>query len=271
MKKHFLFLPFIVTLNACTQAFFHPTKEHNIKVENKQDIFIEKKNNDKLHLWWLPGTSPQTSKTIFFIHGNAGNMSSHYGFVEWLRPQYNIMMFDYSGYGLSDGSPNPYMVTRDTQQVLDYLIENQRLYAPQGIVVYAHSLGATTTVLALSDKKYHHPILKGIVLDAPFSSYRAIAKDKLSLSLVTAWLKIFTPILIPTNLSALERITDLPSIPLYISHSKQDKVIPYSHGKQLFDAATGEKTFYTLKTPYHNHGWSQSEDKAWLQLVLQKL
>ena len=161
--------------------------------------------------------APDARYTILYSHGNAVDLSGLKNLQKkFLRHHYSIMMYDYSGYGLSEGEPSEAQVYNDSQAIYDYLINHEGLKAEQ-IIIYGHSLGtAIATNLAL------HNAAAGLVLESPFTTAFRV--------------KTVYPI---APFDKFRSINKLPEIhtPLLIMHSKDDSVIPYSHSLSLFQVA----------------------------------
>lgn len=273
-------------LSACTGLFFHPTQQPGVFPNDAglafEEVLLEGEQGE-LYAWWIPAvvdadrleTKPVKAAkgTVVFAHGNAGNLSSHLGFVYWLpKAGYNVFMFDYRGYGRSQGKPSAMGIVDDTQRAISYV--QQRLVteslAEQGIVVYGHSLGGATSLSALAVRKERQHI-KGLIVDSAFASYRGIAKDKLKTSWMTAWLSPFVSLLVTGEPVPEALAADIYPLPIYVSHSPGDQVIPFDHGQRVYERALDPKNFYTLKSPSHNHGWQWAEDRRWLLESLETL
>ena len=207
--------------------------------------------------------------TIVFAHGNAGNISSHLGFVYWLPKQgYNVFLFDYRGYGRSEGKPTAAGIVDDTQKAIAYA--QSRTESQAGVVIYGHSLGGATSISALAQLD-NRDYLKGVVIDSAFASYRDIARDKVKSHWLTFVMYPFIPLLITGEPVPKDLVQQLQPLPIYISHSQGDQVIPFEHGQRLYDKALHPKAFYQLKAQEHNHGWQSADDRRWFLSVLDEL
>lgn len=266
-----------LSLGACTGLFFHPSQQPGAFPDQVGLAFEEvlfDGEAGELYGWWLPGVNADAKQsgakgTIVFAHGNAGNISSHLGFVYWLpRAGYNVFMFDYRGYGRSEGEPSATGIVDDTQRAIAYV--QQRAEAVGGIVLYGHSLGGATGLSALAtlDNKAN---IKGAIIDSAFASYRSIAQQKVASHWLSRVLYPLVPLLITSKPVPEQLVTQLSPLPLYITHSPEDEVIPISQGRRLFDHALEPKQFYQLKAKQHNHGWQQEADRHWFVATLEQL
>lgn len=255
----------------CTGLFFYPEKDVRITPENGdisyENISLEGEQG-ALDTWWMPAQG-SAKGTVIFAHGNAGNMGSHIGFVYWLpKLGYNLFMFDYRGYGRSGGKPTAMGLVDDTQRVIAYV--QQREEASTGIVLYGHSLGGATGLSALAtlEDRVH---IRGAIIDSAFVSYRGIAREKVASHWLTSVLYPLVPLLITGNPVPEQLAAKLSPLPVYISHSPQDEIIPISQGQRLFDSALEPKQFYPLKAQQHNHGWQHEADRRWFLNTLTQL
>lgn len=257
--------------SGCTGVFFHPEKEVRLTPENggiSYEEVVLQGGQGEINSWWMPALG-EAKGTVIFAHGNAGNMGSHLGFVYWLPEQgYNLFMFDYRGYGRSEGKPTAMGIVDDTQRAVAYV--QQRKEAATGIVLYGHSLGGATGLSALAALGNRSQI-KGAVIDSSFASYRGIAREKVTSHWLSSILYPFVPLLITGKPVPEQLAAKLAPLPVYVSHGAQDKIIPISQGRRLFDSALEPKQFYQLQALQHNHGWQHEADRRWFLDALTQL
>ncbi len=187
--------------------------------------------------WFVPAAGvaePRNAKgTVIQVHGNAGNMTAHWAFVSWLPARgFNVFMFDYRGYGESAGSPNLQGLFEDTRSAIDYVRKRPDV-DPRRLVILAQSLGGNNAVAAVGEGSREG--IRAMVIDSTFSSYSAIANDKLP----------GIGLLVDDRYSADRYVAGLAPIPLLFIHGMEDRVIPYRHSERLF-ALAGEPKWLTL-------------------------
>lgn len=273
LVRHLFIVSLIIGLSGCTKVFFQPSSNPSMfpdKLGLQYEEHLFSGQAGSLYGWWIPAHKA-TSKTVLFAHGNAGNVSTHLGFVHWLpKHGYNVFMFDYRGYGRSEGVPSTEGIVEDTLSAMEWLSKKQ-LISPKDTVIYAHSLGAAAVIpaVAKSEKKLDSDYA-GLVLDSAFLNYQAVAKATLAKQWWTWWLQPLVPALIDKKPNSEKSIQDIQHVPMAIAHSKTDSVIPYIQGRNLFDSAPKPKVFYTLKSAQHNHGWQHAEDRNWFLLNLKQ-
>ncbi|VAW96162.1 hypothetical protein MNBD_GAMMA22-870 [hydrothermal vent metagenome] len=263
-KIHLLLLLFSFLLSSCTGFIFQPTDIQYIDPEKNhiqyQDVYFKTENNIKLHGWFLPSRETKPKGTILFLHGNAQNITAHINSVFWLPYfGFNVFLFDYQGYGQSEGAPSLSGVQQDFHHALQWLVDNPTIDKNK-IIVFGQSLGATISLYALSQSKYKDSI-RGMVADSGFTSYRNIAQDFLNNSWLTwafQWPLSYT---ISDDYPAINAIPQISPVPLLIIHSLDDRVIPYHHGVTLFKAAKEPKYFWTLKKIKHINIFSVKQNR----------
>lgn len=192
--------------------------------------------------------------TVLFFHGNAQNLTSHIGLVDWLPERgFDVFGFDYRGYGRSQGRPSRQGVFEDSVAALRYLrsradVDGERLF------VLGQSLGGACAVAAIASEG-GAPV-RGVVLDSTFATYQGMGNTVLGGTFLTmpfAWL------LLTNGHSPAHGIERLAPTPLLFFHSEADPVVPISQGRALFDAANEPKRFVTLTRPGHPIATSAAE------------
>ncbi len=191
-----------------------------------------------LHGWWVPAKAARGAVLIF--HGNAGNISHRLEYLTMFnRLGYATLIVDYRGYGKSSGTPSENGTYRDAEAAWRHLIDARKL-AARDVVVFGESLGGgVATWLALQ----HPP--RALVLASTFTSVADLGAQ------VYPWLPVRWLARIEYN--NLERIARVTA-PVLIAHSKDDDIVPFSHGQALFAAANAPKQFLEMRGG-HNEGF----------------
>lgn len=107
---------------------------------NIKDIYITNKQNHKLHAWYY--TNNPTKSTILFCHGNAGNLSyRNHIMTNLINMGYNVLLFDYQGFGKSEGKTFVESTYEDAEDWLNYLIKTEKI-SESKIVPMGESIGS---------------------------------------------------------------------------------------------------------------------------------
>jgi fermentation-respiration switch protein FrsA (DUF1100 family) len=245
------------------QLFYLPTHDEpatpatwGFKFEN---IDFASGDGTPLHGWFMPGRAKKAKGTIVFSHGNAGSIGYHLGFTMWLvEAGYNVMMYDYRGFGKSGGTVDRRGMIDDVKAAFAYITTRADIDRTR-IISFGHSLGGAKSVTALAETPVKG--LRAIVLDGTFSSYQSMARvvgGQLGADLVT------------DELSPLAFIDHLPPVPLLVVHGDLDEVVPFAQGLALYDKAHEPKTLFEVKEGKHGNSLARDNGEyrgrmlAWL-------
>ena len=210
-------------------------------------VTLETADGVRLSSWFIPHPAPRA--TLLFFHGNAGNLSHR---IESIRQFHHlslaVFIIDYRGYGESEGSPTEAGTYRDAAAAWEYLVRRRDI-APQEIVIFGRSLGA-----AIAAELATHTRPAALIIESAFTSVPNMA-TRLYPWLPVRWLSRYRY----DTQKALESIT----CPVLIIHSREDDIIPYAEGEQLYSRAREPKRFLELHGG-HNDGFLVSRD-AYMQ------
>jgi len=195
----------------------------------------------RLSGWFIPAESP--GGVVIFCHGNAGNISHRLESIDIFHGlRLSTFIFDYRGYGASEGTPSEEGSYLDAKGAWNYLIEHEGL-DPFDIILFGRSLGgAVASCLA----REHTP--KALIIESAFTSVSDLAGE----------LYLF----LPTKLLCRYKYDTLAAIrevhcPVLIVHSQEDRIVPFRHARKLFDAANDPKVFLEISGS-HNEGFITS-------------
>ena len=232
------------------QLFYFPTRNASETPAswgcNFESVTFKSKDDTPLVGWFIPGKGAKAKGTVVFSHGNAGAMGYHLGFVVWLAEAgYNILMYDYRGFGKSGGSVDRRGMVDDVKAAFTYARGRSDVNASR-LVSFGHSLGGAKSVTALGEAPVKG--LRAIITDGAFSSYRSMAK-------VIAGQ--FGENMVTDELAPKDYVAKLSPVPLLIVHGEKDEVVPISEGRVLFEAAHEPKTFFAVKSGHHGDSLSR--------------
>jgi fermentation-respiration switch protein FrsA (DUF1100 family) len=201
-----------------------------------EEVWFTAADGTKLFGWYVEG--PATSGVILWCHGNAGNIINRLENLSLLyQSGLSVFLFDYRGYGRSQGKPSEEGLYQDALGAYDYLTRT-RMIRPERIVLFGRSLGA-----AVAGELAVQKPAAGLILESSFPSIEAVAKFHYG-GLPVHWL-------LGADFSLIDRLPQL-SLPKLIIHGDQDDIIPLELGLQVFEAAKPPKSFYHIEGADHN-------------------
>jgi fermentation-respiration switch protein FrsA (DUF1100 family) len=209
-----------------------------------EDVTFVAEDGKVLHGWWIPNSD--AIGTILYCHGNADNIGGRVGLCADLhRIGVNVFIFDYRGYGLSRGIPTEHGVYRDARAAYEVVRARHQDSDHPPVIVYGGSLGGAVALQVALDRP-----VRGVILECTFTSILDMGKQ------LYPWLPIRLVSLM--RFDSLRKISRL-NVPKLIAHSCDDELIPYTMGRQLYDAAKEPKTFFDLTGKHDEAGWNAVE------------
>jgi hypothetical protein len=191
-----------------------------------------------------------SNKTILFLHGNAGNIGSHLGSVYWLPQQgFNVFIFDYRGYGLSEGSPTLEGVHEDVVRAVFYLEEN-KLGEEDILILYGQSLGATMALASAADKRLKERF-EMVIAESPFASYKDIAEEKAGLTWVAMPFKWFVRWGTSDAYAPKALYRSLENTKILLVAGEKDAIVPAHHTKELAKLLPKSATLWLYQEADH--------------------
>ncbi|MDP1708177.1 MAG: alpha/beta hydrolase [Gammaproteobacteria bacterium] len=210
-----------------------------------EEVQLDTGDGESLHAWFIP--APQSRGTVLLFHGNAGNISHRLEYLPMFhRLGYSSFIFDYRGYGKSSGSPSEQGTYRDAEAAWRYLTVTRKI-EPRCIALLGESLGGAVAAWLAARQQPGALVLASVFTSVPdmgaevypFLPVRLLSRFNYN---TRAYLK---------NVEA----------PVFIAHSREDDIIPYRHGRALFDAAREPKIFLEMRGG-HNDSFLFSRE-AW--------
>lgn len=216
-----------------------------------EDVTFETEDGLTLHGWFLPATGQADGPrpAILVTHGNAGNVSSHLPFVEFLpEAGFHVLLFDYRGYGKSDrGRLQRDALLVDTRAALDALAVREDVDASR-IGLYAQSIGAVFGLHVMADD----PRVRAAAVLSSFTRWRDVAASVLGgsnpgpVSRALAWA------VMPAGLEPLDALSGITDRPVLLVHGRADEIVPFEHGERLAEAGGDNVTFVAVEQGGHN-------------------
>jgi len=209
-----------------------------------EDIYLQTNNGVKINAWLFK--NPLAKSTLIFAHGNAGNMSDRLLMIKVFYDfGLNVLIFDYRGYGKSEGRPSESGIYLDAQGAYDYL-QSRNDIDMNNIILYGASLGGAVVVDLATCRK-----AALLVVESSITNARDMAR------IFYPFVPMFFLSLKFDSISKVKAIT----IPKLFIHSPEDQVVPYWVGQKLFEAAAQPKEFLMIHGG-HNDGSITVEPSA---------
>ncbi|NNE75571.1 MAG: alpha/beta hydrolase [Pricia sp.] len=223
------------------RLIFHSTALPNDYVYNfgttHKELFLKAKDGSVLN--GLHFKQPNPQGVIIYNHGNAGALDAWGLWAQELsnRFGYDVVIWDYRGYGKSTGRRRSKVMLDDGLLFYNY---SKQLFSEDEIIVFGRSLGGFfATYIARNARPAK------LILESTPTSLLQIAKNEYP----------FLPskYLLKFRFQNDENITKI-EVPTYILHGTEDQLVPFDHGKQLFErSAAAKKIFYPIKGGEHNN------------------
>jgi len=191
----------------------------------------------QIHAWFFPVEDPLAS--LLFCHGNAGNVSHRLeNAYHLVRTGFQVLLFDYRGYGHSTGQPSEAGLYRDAEAAWAYLLAHPGTAgAPR--LIFGRSLGGAVAVELATRASSQGAA--GLIVESTFSSIRTLARLIFPLPLPD----------LPVKYDSLAKIGRI-RVPLLAIHGEEDELIPYADGRVLFEAAPEPKAWLPIPGAGHN-------------------
>jgi fermentation-respiration switch protein FrsA (DUF1100 family) len=201
-----------------------------------RELEFDAGDGERLHAWWIDARAERRGH-LLLCHGNAGNIGDRVLHADLLTAVgFDVMLFDYRGYGRSSGRPDEQGTYDDAHAALSCLREQPGV-DPSRILYFGESLGGA---VAIELARAHAPA--GLILLSTFTSVREMARVHYP----------FIPApLVPDAYPSLKLVRDL-HVPLLVLHGDRDDIVPLEQGRALLDAAPGPKRMRVLRGAGHN-------------------
>ena len=218
-----------------------------------ENITFRTADNVKLTGWYIP--APNSELTILFCHGNGGNIMHRLDSINlFYHLGLSCFIFDYRGYGQSEGKLTEQGTYTDALAAYEWLTKTKKIL-PENIILFGRSLGGTiATQLATKVK------VKSLVIESSFTSYLDMGKKFYPYMPVKYFARF--------DYKTVDYIRNV-KCPVIIIHSRDDEIIPFEFGREIYETATEPKEFVEI-SGNHNDGFLTSGEnykKAWLNWV----
>ena len=231
---------------------YHPLRkieatpaDHGIPFE---DVRFQARDGVRLHGWYVEPPGPDRP-VLLWAHGNAGNLSHRAHNIAMIHTELRagVFLFDYRGFGRSEGKPGEPGLYEDARGAYAWL---RRRVPPERILLFGRSLGAAVVVRIVAEGA----VARGLILESPFENLVAMGRTVFPF-LPVSWLvsQEFD------NLKYLPKVR----IPVLILHGDADEIVPLAQGRRLFELANPPKRFYVIAGSGHNDTYVAGRGPYW--------
>jgi fermentation-respiration switch protein FrsA (DUF1100 family) len=235
----------------CDSWFYLPDDEVYYQPEQfglqAENVRLVSRDGVTLAGWFLPAVGPARGTVVHF-HGNAANITNHIVLVEWLPAQgYHVLMFDYRGYGRSEGKPTRAGTIVDGHAAVDYVLTRPECRG-RPVFAYGQSLGAAVAIVVAADR----PEVRAVIAESPFSGYRRMAarvlQERIFFGPLARGLAALT---ISAGHEPIDAVGRLAPRPLLVVLAEADQICAPELGRELFDAASAPKALWVAAGAPH--------------------
>jgi fermentation-respiration switch protein FrsA (DUF1100 family) len=213
-----------------------------------EELALRTEDGVNLHGWFLP--VPESRLTLLVCHGNAGNVSHRLdrALLAQARLRTDVLLFDYRGYGRSEGSPDEEGTYADARAAWRWILAKG--HRPERIVLFGESLGAAVALQLALDTQG----ARALVLESPFASIPEMARE------VYPFLPLW-----PLVRTRYDNVAKAPRlrVPLLVLHGDRDDIVPFAQGRRVFEAAPQPKSFHAIRGASHNDTYLVGGEEYW--------
>lgn len=217
------------------QPVFYNVKGDTLKFNYKiEGVCFKGRTGHTLNGWMISPLSEKPVGTILHLHGNAGCVLSQYqAMTPLVERGFQAFVWDYSGFGFSEGDATRSQIINDANDALTYLKSRSDV---QGLpfLIYGQSLGGHLSAVVAAQRESE---IDALVIEGAFSSHKDIAASRIPL---------LGRILVKEGYSAMKSIVNFHK-PVLVIHSTEDEVIPVRFGRKIMEAANEPKQYFEIK------------------------
>ena len=205
---------------------------------SKKDVTLVSANGKHLKAWFLE--VPHARRVFLYSHSKGNNI---YGKLQVAQALLacggSVLMYDYQGYGESEGRASLQNACDDGLAAYDYLVKDEHRRQKE-IIGFGESLGSGVTGYIASKRT-----LGGVIFQSGFSTMKRSGEDSLF------WLKFYPDCLFPPPIMDNVKVFSKAHPPLLMSNAKGDKVVTYENAMVLYKSALPPKTLVTFEGAGH--------------------
>lgn len=261
----------LLFLTSCSSVFYYPTRHLYVDLKKLKPAPEERQlpleDNVVSKGWFFKAQGGATKGTILYFHGNGQNRSAQFLNLYWLVGEgFNLAIYDYPGYGQTAGTPSPESTVK---MAMAAIRATHKELNGKPFIVYGQSLGGAIAQRAVWELRNEiKPDL--LVIDSSFISYQRAARKVLAGSAWTWGLQPFAWLLLSDRWAPEERLKNL-QIQTIVIHSKEDEIVRFSLGEDVFRFAPSPKEFWIKEHGKHNQTYEDKEGNELKKRLLHHL
>lgn len=232
--------------------FYRPSTkdyaEHTKLGLTPEEVSFKSKDGTRLHGWFMPGKD-QPIGTVIHLHGSDRNITSTIKNSYWLTDNgFNLFLFDYRGYGKSEGQSSQQGVIEDAIAAIEYVRSRSDLDADK-IGLWGQSMGGQLAIVA-ADRVGKQGI-RAVVVEATYASHSHHVKDKMA-QMGPLWLIQWAVWLTTADACAAQNVVGrIAPTPILFVHGTADRGVQPYHSEWLFNAAGHPKDIWRIQGARH--------------------
>lgn len=200
-------------------------------------------DGEKTHGWWIPLENERGA--ILFSHGSGRNISGYLEDVALYREAgFSVLLYDYGGYGASGGAASEARCYADARAMWDYLVDVRKMSADRIVLAGSSMGGGVTLGLAVQVSP------AALILESTFTSVPDVLSEAYPF-IPARWI-------CRIQFRNIDRIGQL-RCPVMVVHSREDRVVPFGHGRKLFETANVPKVFVEISGAHHGGKFSSRD------------
>lgn len=205
------------------------------------EVRLESEGNN-IYGFWVSSNGERPGITILYCHGNKYNIDEYWDRVMLFHELgVNLFIFDYQGFGKSEGEPSEKGLYSDSRAALEY-VKSRIEYDSDSLCFYGYSLGNVASIYLAAE--IQDPLC--LFSEAPFASANSLTQGSVILDIPPRWLT-------DGEFDNVEKIKSI-STPFLLFHGKDDDFVRYrDNGKVIYDAAPNPKELVLIENAVHNN------------------
>jgi uncharacterized protein len=206
--------------------------------ERAEEVTFTGGEGKELHGWLVhPREKAEEEKLLIYYGGNAEELSGQISLMSENLADWTILLVNYRGYGMSEGTPDEEMMYEDALAVFDN-VNRLMDHDPAKTVLMGRSIGTGIAVKVASERQ-----VDGMVLVTPFDSLKEVARYHYPF-LPVSWLLRY-------SFDSASRINDTDA-PLLIIAGGEDHIIPEERALRLLEEKEGTSDYEFIENRGHN-------------------